>query len=153
MNWMRPPINTYDQLQSAVASGLIAESQAIAISPSRLLVSSRSSAGPPQNGWILYSPYFKTDLDAPWYYHGQKVFLFAFATTPKRVYSSPADLRRARKQGALDDAIAYCRQAYGHADWKRNRIGAWVPAAVELAFPIPKNRPTLPEPASTLGPS
>lgn len=133
-------VNTHHQITAAADTGLLDLSRAVAIVASHAWTSSATRDGS-QDGWILYSPFFKTDPKAAWYHHGQLFFGFHKTAISLPPAASRAAERKARKQASLDAAIAYCAQAYGHHDWARNRMGDWVPAEVEATFPIPKDKP------------
>ena len=130
-------VNTHDQLQAAVASNLLPPRRALAICVSYLMSSGTSN---PQDGYLLYSPFFATDPQAAWYHHGQRWFGFHSVSPILPPGADPAQRRKIVKQATLEAAIDYCASIYDHSEWKRNRQGDWVPAVVELAFPIPKEK-------------
>ena len=127
-------INTHDQLRAAVASGLLDQQHALAIAPS---YSAGAGNDGPQNGWLLFSPYFDTDPTASWYHHGQLWFGYP-ETGPALLAAVPvAKVRKAQKELSLQAAVAHARQVYSLPEWSRNRLGDYVPAQVESTFPIP----------------
>lgn len=71
------------------------------------------------NKSIVWSPSFKTDTNAAWYNHANKVF------------SGNRDV-------SLEAAKAWSAEQYGIEEWSRNRVGDYVPAIVNKKHPIPK---------------
>lgn len=112
-------MNTYEQLRRAVAAGLISKQQAVAI----------SYAPRPEgrmgichiNKSVVWSPFFKTDPNAHWMDYGNKSF-------------------SGNRAGSFPKAKEWASKTYGIASWKPNRMRDHVPAQVQDAFPIPKDR-------------
>lgn len=118
-------INTWDQLRAAVLLGVIQQDRAVAVGWSWNL-----GRGHYRTGAQVWSPFFDVgDREkAHWtdVWHGQKV--------PRHFHS----LRHDGLTGARKAAIAWAMQTYGYTEFKRNRVGDWVPAEVQKALPIPK---------------
>lgn len=127
-------VNTHMQLRAAVASGLITERQSLALFPSH----TGGAIPGPQDGWLLVSPFFSTDPTAAWYNHGSLWFGFhRFSSTSPLL--PPRAARAAAKKAALQAAIAYCVTTYDLTDMVRNPLGDYLPAVVNVAFPIDKS--------------
>ena len=65
--------------------------------------------------------------DAPWYYHGDRVFSYGFGTD---------------KATALAQARAWVKdQGWYDGPWVRNRFGDWLPTDIHKRFPLqPRER-------------
>lgn len=108
-------VNTWDQLQAAVAAELLPKAHAFAISytaPARHVVIA---------GMSIWSPFIKTDPNSAWYAHGRKTF-------------------DSNREKGTAEAIAWAADRGYRGPWKRNAMLDWVPAIVQETFPI-KRRP------------
>lgn len=122
-------INTYEQLRAAAASGFDKRGL-IAISyhaPDR-----SNSRDVSVRKWSVFSPFFTTAPDAPWYDYGQKVFSLFGAR-------NGAETHAQQKAAALKAAQEWAAQ-YGVTEWARNRLGDYVPKEVNDRFPLRKNK-------------
>lgn len=111
-------INTYDQLRQAVKDGLIETKQAIMV-----YYAPYEARGGQGSCWMVASPFFETDPQSTWYYHGKKAFIVA----------GRSSMGRKRQE-----AIEWATKVYGVKEWKRNRVRDYVPAIVQEKLPIPK---------------
>lgn len=66
------------------------------------------------HGWVVHRHGFETDPNAPWYYHGRKVF---------SMFGHKYD-----KEAALGAAKAWAGERYGITKWARCPYGTWMPA-------------------------
>lgn len=122
----RAIINTYDQLNAAVASGF----------DKRLAISIGYSAPDRSNSrdvsvakWSVFSPFFKTNPSAAWYDYGCKTFSLSFNGAP----------HRERKGAALKAAMEWAAR-YGVTEWAKNRQGDYVAKDINDNFPIRRER-------------
>jgi hypothetical protein len=119
----RSIFNTHDQLVVALRAGHKAP---FAIGKSSGPLSSS------MNGWKVYHPALKTDPKAAWYDYGQKTF---------RLFGRSETDTAERKAAALFEAQQWVAQTYGYTgEWKRNRMGDYVPADIQKQWPIPKRQ-------------
>lgn len=113
-------VNTWDQLRAAKAAGFDSK-QCVAIG-----YAANGGRSVLPAWWAVWSPFFKTNPDGAWYEHGSKTFTMGDGETHKE-----------RKAAALITAQAWAAQ-YGITEWAKNRVGDYVPAAIQKQFPIPK---------------
>lgn len=118
-------INTYNQLKKAVASGF-GKRQAVAVSYSAPDRSNSRDVSVPK--WSVWSPFFQTDPNAPWYDYGHKTFSLGVN----------GDSHKQRKDTALSNATAWAAEQYGVTQWAKNRQGDYVPKEINDNFPIRK---------------
>lgn len=108
-------INTYDQLKAAVELGVISRSKAVSISyhprPTGRMGMAQISKS------VVYSPFFKTDPNAPWYDYGNKTF-------------------SGKRSESFEKAKEWASETYGIKEWKANRMRCHVPAEVQDKFPL-----------------
>ncbi len=124
----RPLVNTWNQLTAAVAAGIIAQERAVAVG--YVSPATRGAV----SGWRVWSPFFKTDPAASYPWSGKKWF----SPQPGNQWRDPAE------------PIAWAIEQYGITDWRRNRVGEYVPAEVEEQCPIPpRGRPVTEQPELT----
>lgn len=131
---MRDVINTHDQLIRWKEAGMHKRPVAIMVYHASF---GRSNH---RDGWCVYSPWAKTsDTVEPWYHHGDKHFnrfLVKAADLPDAL--TRRQIGPARDKAALVLAMQWADHKYGPFDWVRNRMGDYVPAELNKAFPLPR---------------
>ena len=116
----RQIINTWDQLMAAIADRISATP--VAIGSAVLPYDDK------QSGWYVWSPVKPTDPTSAWYHCGCKYFsIFAHAST-----------RSQRKAAALVEAMKWADDNYGPFEWAKNKMGDYIPADINKAFPLRK---------------
>lgn len=126
---MKEIINTHEQLQAAAAAGF----------DKRSLVGIGYHAPDRSNSrdvsvmkWSVFSPFFKTAPDAPWYDYGCKTFSLFGHGNGEQVHAK-------RKAAALKAAQEWAAQ-YGVTEWAKNRQGDYVAKEVNDKFPLRSNK-------------
>ena len=123
---MSKVINTYDQLQMWKAARLTKRPVAICRAHT---IGSRTQYR--RDGWCVYSPWEATDPNAHWTRNGQKHF-------GRDPYTEPD--WRSGESAALVRAMNWADEKYGPFNWVRNRMGDYVPAELNLEFPLRKRK-------------
>lgn len=112
--------NGHDQVAAAVEAGVIDKKQAV------LLAYEPQGRGA-FSGWYLQSPFY-------WPHPNKEKA--AWQDKVARSWHLPT--ARLGQRADLLEARRIASEATGVQEWKRNRIGQYVPAEVQKAFPIPK---------------
>lgn len=116
-------MNTWQQLQAAVKAGTVTKQQAVSIDWTGYM-----GRSPLAYYWTVSSPFRHTQepTKAAWYESVGHDFAVIHFSGPGTGKTEP-----------LKTAIEYATELTGIADWKRNRMGGYVPAIVQKMHPIP----------------
>lgn len=110
-------VNTWDQIIAAGGTGLA------------IFYLANTGRGSVRSRWhvwrLVNGREVATHPGASWYDYGRKTFVL---------------FGRTRKE-ALQEAIAWTEEQYGPQDFVRNRMGDYVPRAINAAHPIPAGPP------------